>query len=69
MDKDSKIWELPDAEFLNFLYNERNLKLPFYKIWLFKMYIKWEERSKRKKCNIITIRIYKIINFASMKLF
>lgn len=69
MNKDSKIWELPDSEFLNFLCNERNLKLPFYKIWLFKMYIKWEERSKRKKCNIITIRIYKIINFASMKLF
>ena len=24
MNKDSKIWDLPDSDFLNFLYNERN---------------------------------------------
>ena len=52
MNKDSKIWELPDSEFLNFLYNERNLKLPFYKIWLLKMYIKWKKGVKEK--NVIS---------------
>lgn len=31
----------------------RNLKLPFYKRWLLKLYLKWDERSKRKKSGIL----------------
>ena len=33
MDKDSKIWELPDSEFLNFLYNERNREFSKHSNW------------------------------------
>ena len=33
MDKDSRIWELPDSEFLNFLYNERNREFSKHSNW------------------------------------
>lgn len=33
MDKDSKIWDLPDSEFLNFLYNERNREFSKHSNW------------------------------------
>lgn len=33
MNKDSMIWELPDGEFLNFLYNERNREFSKHYKW------------------------------------